>query len=168
MKSIYPFNPDFEKTREAIVFFSDELDEITYYYILKMMYFAERAHLEKYGRLIFGNEIGAKKYPYGPVPEQAYQMVVDSSAGIETSFFTDTSTNIVTPTRRADETVFSQSDVECLRTCLPLAELTFPQLRDLSHDEAYEASDSHMTIETFTLGMENRESILEDLKDPFL
>ena len=62
-----------EKTRiEGILYIAERLEEPGFHNTFKMMYFADKHHLEKYGRLIFHDSYIAMKD--GPVPSEAYDL----------------------------------------------------------------------------------------------
>ena len=170
----YMFEADFEKTREAIVYIAERCPGITFYYVLKIMYFAERSHCERYGRLIFGNQISAK-FEKGPVPLEAYRLIDSVRYGFDEAEEVGFSVNgiEVKAVRAAVVEIFSESELECIDNHLSLRKMRFGKLKDLSHDDAYKATqaeeggDMIMTIDTFTRGLENRETILRHFEDPF-
>ena len=162
----YSFTPDIDKTREAIIYIAKRCPNVTLYYVLKIMYFAEKAHCEKYGRLIFGNHIDAS-YEHGPVPREAYRLINHNRFLQPGADGFKVLQKIVVPDREPDYDVFSESEIECMDEYLDVCKLPFEELREKSHDASYDATNGLMTLEEFTMGMENREEILNHLKDPF-
>lgn len=69
---------DIRKVANALIFFIDKkVYSLTKTKFIKMMFFADKLHLEKYGRSIFGDTY--RKLPKGPVPTLTYS-VIDSVA----------------------------------------------------------------------------------------
>lgn len=163
----YSFTPDLRKTEEVIIYIASQCPGITLYYALKIIYFAERAHCEKYGELITGNHINAR-LPDGAAPAEAYKMVRSVRKNRVQKGFRIKPNNVVEPTREADLELFSDSEIECIDKNLWLTKLSYGKLRKRAHDQSYDAAAADfMTIEEFTLGMSNRDAILRHLADPF-
>jgi len=56
-----------EKVRQAVAYIASKLPgRENMYKVLKVMYFADKLHLKRYGRVIFGDRYIAMKH--GPVP----------------------------------------------------------------------------------------------------
>ncbi|MEP7246474.1 MAG: Panacea domain-containing protein [Gammaproteobacteria bacterium] len=73
-----PWNFDPDKAVEAILFTSTTAGT-TLYETLKLLYLADKLHLERYGRLIFGDHYVAMEH--GPVGSDAYDvMTLDAIA----------------------------------------------------------------------------------------
>jgi uncharacterized phage-associated protein len=69
----YPFEFNLDKGIEAILYIAQKVDDPTFHRISKIMYFADRKHLEKYGRFICGDSYVAMKH--GPVPSEIYDIL---------------------------------------------------------------------------------------------
>lgn len=143
------------KTQQALLYIANDITEQrNMYKVLKVIYFADIAHMFNYGRFITGDNYVALQH--GPVPSLAYDIVKDvklgrkSSHGDERPFFSVKNDTVV-PLIEADLSCFSMSDLECLgkaiEECRPL---NFIQLKDKSHDAAYEAAGENdiMSIES--------------------
>lgn len=150
----YPFKFDAEKAVEAILYITQRLPKSsqTFYFVLKMLYFADIAHLQKYGRFICGDRYIAMKS--GPVPSGSYDLI-DEARGKSWLLIADhvrnafdvRPDNTVVPLRNPDLDLLSKSDVEFLdKSIAENGHLTFGQLKDKSHDQAYEAADANDTI----------------------
>jgi uncharacterized phage-associated protein len=61
-----------EKAKEAIIWMLSEHPGIDLHALLKACYFADKSHLNKYGRPVFGATYQAMRF--GPVPIQIYEM----------------------------------------------------------------------------------------------
>jgi uncharacterized phage-associated protein len=116
------------------------------YHLLKILYFAEQKHLVKWGSRITVDDFRA--YEYGPVADQLYHALRNSHrldpeladmlqqvvmlAG-------DDAPNVLLPKREANLDFLSQSERECLDESISEnAGLTFNQLKEKSHDSAWE------------------------------
>ncbi|MEO6666974.1 MAG: Panacea domain-containing protein, partial [Nitrospiria bacterium] len=70
-RKFFRFDP--EKALQAILFVARMLPGATFHQISKIIYFADKAHLQKYGRLICGDTYVAMKH--GPVPSGIYDIL---------------------------------------------------------------------------------------------
>jgi uncharacterized phage-associated protein len=169
----YPFKFDAEKAVEVILYIAQRLPKSsqTFYYVLKMLYFADKAHLQKYGRFICGDHYIAMKS--GPVPSGSYDLV-NEVRGKSWLLFADhvrnafdvRPDNTVVPLRDPDLDLLSKSDMEYLdKSIAENGHLTFTQLRDKSHDQAYEAADANDTIpfEEILAMLPNGKAVLEHI-----
>lgn len=146
---IYEMSPNYDKIREAILFViikAASLDkQVTRYDIVKTIFLADRAHLNKYGRPItFDNYVAMK---HGPVPSFCYDALkgdksaLDKCGGALWSMQEHRDTQNVyflynEPKRQYDENILSESDVEELSDALVVVKaLGFGQIRKLTHDD---------------------------------
>jgi uncharacterized phage-associated protein len=68
------FQFDFDRTLSAIVYLaSKDLPELTKAKICKLLFFADKLHLVKYGRIITGDKYCA--IPYGPIPSRTLDLL---------------------------------------------------------------------------------------------
>jgi len=137
-----------EKSQQSLLYIASKLTESrNMYKVLKVIYFADIKHLFKYGRLISKEDYVAMQH--GPVPNRAYNMVKNVRSrnsleeyGIDSVLFTVGSDDTIVPLTQPNLSCFSKSDLECLdmaiEECRPLS---FTQLKNKSHDEAYKKAD---------------------------
>src|SRR4051794_37148117 len=71
MSAVYRVNP--RKALEVILWLAHRQSPIDFYHILKMVYFADKYHLNIYGRPVVGDRYEAKNY--GPVPTAVYDIL---------------------------------------------------------------------------------------------
>ena len=73
IKGAKMYNPflDREKALETIVYLSQTTQDV--FHLMKVIYYAEKLHLEKYGQSIYGDFF--MKMEDGPVPSGAYDIV---------------------------------------------------------------------------------------------
>lgn len=125
------------KAIEAIVWLSNKNPGIDIYHIVKIMFFADKMHLNRYGRPLIGDTY--IKMQYGPVPSAIKDLIkqdmwlspkqldkISNAVTIEknNSYFKTTAN------RDADISYFSKSDLKCLSE-------SFERYKDSSFDELY-------------------------------
>jgi len=171
----YPFKFDVDKGIETILYILENGAQPTIFHILKIMYFADKQHLQNFGRFIFGDRYIAMKD--GPVPSFIYDLLKCSrgdqflNAEIEqksNNAFKVENHYTVSPLRKADKEIFSESEIHCLDDSIKNnGNLSFGQLREKSHDAAWKAADLNNCIEidyiveTFANSQELREHLLD-------
>lgn len=113
-----------------------------YYKILKIIFFAEIAHLAKYGIPVIGDHYIAMQH--GPVPSKTYDMIKAAKGdgvfpdpmGLST-FFKVSGTHVL-PLQDPDMDEFSKSDLECLDKAInENCDLDFGQLHKKSATPAF-------------------------------
>lgn len=148
--------PAKDKLVEAILFLITEAAErkreVTQYDILKSLFFADKSHMNRFGRPItFDNYVAMQ---HGPVPSFAYELLKNESdpgwLGVGALPWECVpghlnKPNICTyrnPKRQPSDDVLSESDKEALSDALAtVMSLTFGQIRKLTHDDpAYTAA----------------------------
>jgi uncharacterized phage-associated protein len=160
------FKNDPEKMREVILYVAKRVKEPTLHTVSKIMYFADRLHLADYGRFITGDMYIAMEY--GPVPSAAYDYLKELRRGTtKTDEMSVVGYNVV-PQRDANREVLSESDIDCLnRSIQKYGRMTFGELTDASHDQAWHASPANgeITIETIIQTFEDADALLEHLRN---
>lgn len=129
------YNLKRQKTLAALLFICKNSPdgECDMYSLLKILYFAEKAHLLKYGRTITGDAIIAMKY--GPVMSLAFDMLKPSK--FDPNYF-DVQDNAVEALKEPDMSYLSESDVACLKASFEEnKDLGFTKLKNKSHDGSY-------------------------------
>lgn len=141
---------DLNKAIEVLLYVSSRCSDK--YKALKVLYFADRDHLSKYGRLICGDRYAAMKH--GPVPSHAYDLVQMASdewpfeveEGVKEALATRGYE--IVPLRKPNTELLSSSEIECLDEAIDkYGNLSFTQLKTLSHqDPAFKAADQNDLI----------------------
>jgi uncharacterized phage-associated protein len=147
------FHFDPEKALNLVLYVARAVPQATFHTISKVIYFADKLHLQRYGRLICGDSYVAMKH--GPVPSEIYDMMKDVRGDgfsehwpIAREAFQVKEKATVVPSREPDLTVFSDSDRECLEESIKTyGHLNFARLTELSHDAAWEATDDNDMID---------------------
>lgn len=169
----FPKRFDQEKAIEVIKFIAQHAPRPDIYWVLKILYFADKLHLQKYGRLICGDGYVAMKH--GPVPSGTYNILQEARTSnampgshpapgeIEIQ-----GENLVVALKEPNLDFFSESDIECIRESIRAnGKLEFGQLKRKSHDTAYRAADENdfMDIEKIVGTFPNAEAVLEHIRD---
>lgn len=147
---------DREKAIEVLLFAAERLGGDVYA-SLKAIYHAEKHHLEHFGSQIYGEEFAALQH--GPVPEFAYGIVkhLRMAKKVEGLEYCENfmgafdqvrcSETTVVPARSADTEYLSQSDIVSLNAGIErVRDKDFNQIKNESHDDAYDATSMNSTI----------------------
>jgi uncharacterized phage-associated protein len=165
-----------EKAINAILFISTRLGApADVYASLKAIYFADRYHLEQYGRQIYGEVYTAMEH--GPVPSGAYDIVklVGGRASLPViapgaSDAMSVDKFKITPKHEADLDLFSRSDLICLELGIERVRgKSFSQIKDDSHGQAYNKADLNgdMSLEDIVAELTSAEFLAPHLEDRF-
>jgi len=76
----------------------------------------------------------------------------------------------VVPRRKPDEDFLSESDLECIDKSIEmLGEMSFEEIKNMSHDAAWEAADRNgeMPLESIIGQLQNSEMILDYLHNGY-
>lgn len=132
------------KAIAAIAFLVQETGA-TMYSVMKMLYLADKTHLERHGRFITGDRYVAMQQ--GPVPSRSYNMVKHARGEgarnpedrIVREFLScDSGTHVISVLRQPDLDELSESDVECLTEIAGIYNRVGQwAVRDMSHDAAW-------------------------------
>lgn len=142
------FKLNIEKAKATLLYISSQLANPDFLKVFKILYFAEREHLAKYGRLIVGDSYIAMKN--GPVPSFIYDALkylrgegMYSSAydplikalSVDKDYF-------ISVKEEADLDELSKSDIESLnKSIAENKNLDFNTLSKKSHDSAWKQAD---------------------------
>jgi uncharacterized phage-associated protein len=138
------FKPNKPKIIEGLVWIAQRHPGLSTYYFVKIMYLAEKLHLQKYGRPIWGDTY--IKMKLGPVPSVAYDMLKRNFSFNLAELKSIFNKALVVsedggyPEFSAKRTPilddFSSSDVECLEMAYnKFSPMTLRQIMDYTHDE---------------------------------
>jgi uncharacterized phage-associated protein len=172
------FNINPEKVVEAIVYLANKKPNIDHYHVVKTIFYADKQHLNKYGRPVLGDRY--VKMRAGPVPSllldiiNLNDLVVDPEL-IEKALCSFTITQefkrkLIAPKREAVLDKFSESDLECLDNAFDFCkEMDFKKLCDVSHEEkAWQAAEENGDMDySLMLDDDNplKDGIVEDLEE---
>ena len=128
------------KALETILWISNARPDFDIYHIVKAAYFADKAHVRKFGRPIFGENYQADTY--GPLGSTVYGLLNGSPleilalGGNGKLPFTVGERWIVSAERGANLRLLSDTDVSALSDAVDfVAPLSFGELVDITHDD---------------------------------
>lgn len=163
----------------AAVGFLVEKTGATMYSLMKMMYLADKVHLERYGRFIAGDNYVAMKQ--GPVPSCTYNMIKhvrgeNCGPGFELAkqYFAYGSNHEVKLKAQPDYDELSGSDIECLEWIAGVYnDVGHWMVRDMSHDEVWKsvwtrwrlAKSLPIDIEVIASQFDGKEHLIAHLRD---
>lgn len=161
---------DTKKAIEAILYIAEHNPDT--YDLMKILYFADKEHLAKYGRFICGGSYIAMRL--GPVPSGVYDIIKYARGdGIFlisepiADAFEVRGYNII-PLRVANVELLSESDLECLGEAIrQYGHLSLGELKALSHDAAYQEADVNdvIPIEAIVKTLPDSELLLDYLQN---
>ena len=153
----HPFVFNSKKAIEVILYLATSVEQPSFHRICKIMYFADKQHLEKYGRFICGDRYIAMKD--APIPSGMYNLLKSDSTKQD---FRVQDEFIIHPLRAAHLDYFSESDLECLKQA---SQLSF---QELSKDFAWQTVDEndYINIEQIVASFSDADSLLDYLCEP--
>lgn len=175
---VAPSTFDVDVALNAVLYIAQRLDTPTFHSVSKMLYFADRYHLEHYGSFIYGDSYIAMQH--GPVPSGIYDLLKAVKGVMSTTDPTLVeafSANLdvhngyhIQPKHDADVDYLSDASLESLDYAIKnYGKLSFQELTDRSHDEAYHAAGDNdiIDIESIARTFDNSALLLEYLRDPY-
>jgi len=176
MENKITYRMNYEKAIEAIVWLANKYPDIDIYHVAKILYFAEKTHLNRYGRPIIGATY--IRMDFGQVPSEVRDLITKNTWMVEPNYLKRFSESIkinkepyekLTSLRNADINQFSDTDIECLEESLTkYGDLTFAQLKEISHTEqTWIDTEQNGTIDYLLLvdeENEDKEEIIEDIR----
>lgn len=142
-KEILRFQFSEKKGIEALTYIASKWEDVSAFYAAKILYFAEKQHLNKYARPIVADTFVAM--PYGPVPSTLYDFIkgelsmAENPAALQSALQISGSgsgTRALRARREADVEALSESDIECLDFALEhCRHRGFGLLSQLTHQE---------------------------------
>jgi uncharacterized phage-associated protein len=168
-----PFTFDKTKAVETVIYVARKAPIPDRFHICKIIYFADKYHLQHYGRFLFGETYVAMKN--GPVPSGAYDVIKTADETLPQKLATNDFEVIAL--REPDYGLFSESDLEALDYAITTyGAMAFKRLMIASHDEAWKAvtedgnlveQGGRIPIEFIRINgmMPNSEALLEYLNE---
>jgi len=165
------FSFDKQKGIETLLYITYHVSDL--YKSLKILYFADKLHLSRYGRFISGDRYIAMKN--GPVPSESYDILKAAKREGVMKYYTsefssdfEVIDNCIKPKREPNVSFLSESDIECLNQSIEEnKQLSFGALKDKSHDFAYENTENEndeIPLELIAQSLDNKDEVLEHLK----
>lgn len=150
-----------KKALAVILYLAHRIPDPTYHSIGKLLYFADKTSLERYGRQICDSTYFAMEH--GPVPSEVYDLMKEAPASGEFGFTVGNERDII-PLREADTDELSDSDIECLDDMIALyGTVPFWKKSQDSHDDAWQqAWQSRGKSASNRMPLESIVALLED------
>ena len=156
MPSQFEFQP--EKSLAVAAYLADRTGE-TMYTILKMVYVADRFHLERYGRPITGDHFIAMEE--GACPSKIYDSMKalrgqkdkkNYLPNAEKHLAVDATTHDVSVVDMPSIEPLSASDIECLDEVISILKRKGRWvIRDMAHDAAWKSTDPNKPMDFLTI-----------------
>lgn len=167
---------NYKKAIEVIVWIAASKPGIDIYHIAKVLFYAEKAHVNKYARPIIGDRYICMDY--GPVPS-AVKNLINKDSWLDPGHLSDISNSIIVhdyphknieAKREPDLKYFSGTDLECLEESLKeYGDKSFDELKNLTHNEfcwiesePNEAIDYSLMVDSDN---PDKEEILEEMSE---
>jgi len=131
-KIAFDFNES--KAIETILYLANRISRSYKYNICKMLYLADKASLEKYGRFIFGESYSAMKE--GATPSKSYDLLKEVAEECTDDLCVEG--NAIVALRDANLDYLSESDIECLDQTIAVYDKNPQKMYDDAHDDAWE------------------------------
>jgi uncharacterized phage-associated protein len=151
MRSDIRFRVNSDKVLESLVYIAEKSPGIDVFHVCKILYFADKLHLNTYGRPILGDTYFA--LDQGPVPSLAYDVIKRNEIPLYGRLLENISESLdyekskrdnyfrIVAKRPPNEDLFSGSDIECLdKSISTYAGMDYDELYKIAHAEpAYQA-----------------------------
>lgn len=166
------YNANIAKALEVILWLAEREPEIDFHKVLELLYFADKYHLNKYGRPIVGGRYHA--HECGPVCRPVYDLLVGEPLTVATVErngelpFEVVGRYRLRAQRSPNIRRLSESDIEALEDAYQrFGHLDFRDLTELGHEEpAYIKADGReMRYEDFLEESPDRGERAEDLAE---
>jgi uncharacterized phage-associated protein len=176
MKTQIAYRINYEKAVEALVWLADQKPGIDIYHVAKVLFYADKKHVNRCARPILGDTYICMNY--GPVPSGVRDLISEGS-WLSPDYLEKASEALsvenkpyptLTARRKPDPLLFSRTDLECLRESLSeYGEKSFPELMELTHnDRCWIESGANQPID-YALFVDdsnpNRQEILEEMAE---
>ena len=147
-------NVQFDKTKalNALLYVANRVQRKDFHKIFKIIYFADRQHLNDWGRPITGDTYIAMEA--GPVPSRMYDMLkivrgdsyLPDTEGLN-NYFKVENWMYVTPLQDADVNKLSRNEQEALDDSIAkYASLSYDEIKEKSHDVAWRSTARDFSI----------------------
>jgi len=175
MGQIVTYRINYAKAIEALTWLANEKPGIDIYHIAKVLYYAEKRHINKYARPIIGDTYISMDY--GQVPSGVRDLISKNSwldpddikkFSKSVTVKKNPNPNII-PLRKPQLKYFSDTDIACLKEALSeCGNLTFKQLKNKSHEEeSWIHTERNQPIDYLLMidkDNPNKKEIIEEIK----
>ena len=174
MDSKISYHINFDKAVETILWLANKKPGIDIYHIGKIIFYAEKKHLNKYAMPIIGDEY--HNGDFGPFPSTIRDMIQKTWIDMEMLSVVSDAFNVEDtpyatpkPKRKPDLGFFSETDIECLENALKICgPMSFDELKNKAHDElCYLNTPQNKTVDYAALIESDnplRDEIIEEME----
>jgi len=168
---------DSDKAIEAIAYVISQLPDKnkSIYFVVKMFYYADKNHLERYGRQITGDEFAAMRD--GPVGSGIYD-IIKYVRGDGLYLFPERAKDIFAVENNKNLhlvaepnlDLLSESDIECLNDAIrAYGDKSFSWIKNDTHDNAWDAADENGSMDLLEIArlLPNADEVVEHLSNPY-
>lgn len=136
------YRMNYEKAVETIIWLAKQKPGIDIYHVAKVIFYAEKMHINQYARPIIGDTY--RCVDYGPMPSGVHDLITKDSwlspdhlkLVNDTLLIEESPYPQIKSLRNPNMEYFSGTDLECLKKSLrEYGELSFDELKKLTHDE---------------------------------
>jgi len=166
-----------EQALELVLYVAKRLTHPSYHSISKVLYFADREHLSRYGSLMTGDTYYAMRH--GPVPSAIYNLLKAAAGRQEPAIplgwfelvagvLAVEGEHRIRPLRDPNLEMISAAQRTCLDASIKAnGRLSFSRLARKSHDAAWKSADQNDIIELAAIAktLPNAKEILAHLSD---
>lgn len=170
---------NYAKAIEAIVWLANERPEIDIYHIAKVLFYADKMHVNKYARPIIGDTYISMDF--GPLPSGIRDLIIENS-WLSPDYLEEVSNSLridkvpyskVTALRRPTMEYFSRTDIECLKKALKeYGHKSFDELKRITHEEkCYIETDLNQPIDYLLMiddDNPHRDDIIKEMSETSL
>ena len=161
---------DVEAATAAVAYMATRLPRLTVHQACKLLYLAEKQHIERYGRLFLKDDFIAM--PYGPVPSRVYDLMKAARGEgrhhqvtqEDVDYFAERLVvhgNSIAARCEPDLGELSESAIKCLEdVIMRYGDWDFEARTEVSHDAAWQA-----TWDKWQNGIMSLEDIVHSLPD---
>ena len=176
MNSRIDFRINYEKAIETIVWLANENPGIDIYHMGKVLFYADKKHINRYARPIIGDTY--VRMEYGPAPS-GVQDLISKNFWLSPDYIENVTNAIkiknsphpsIFALRRPNMDYFSGTDIECLKESLfEYSDKSFEFLKKTTHNERCWLETSPNQPIDYTLLVDednpNREEILKEMSE---
>lgn len=179
MSNTIRYRINYNKAVETIVWLANQKPGIDIYHVAKVIFYADKKHLNRYARPIIGDTYFCMDY--GPVPSGIYDLITENS-WLNPEYLQLMSESLIiqkspypkiASLREPNMEFFSETDIDCLKESLEeYGNKSFGELKDMTHDEkCYLETGSKQPID-YTLMIDddnpNRDEIIQEMSETSL
>ncbi len=167
------FEMNEDKAIEVLTWLANEQPGIAAFHVSKVLYYADKEHLNRYGRPVVGDTY--IRMEFGPVPSKTYDLIKKENLGQSVLKRFREAVDVrggfrhLHPLREPNMEMLSRTDVECLANALQkYGTRDFGVLSRISHRETAWANapeNGPMDYEHMIEQGPNQEEIIQNLKE---